>query len=427
MKTYESSAKTIEEAISAGLEKLGVSISDVTIDVLEEGSKGLFGLFGSRQAKVRLTLKETEADPLEALTAAKPARSAAPAKPAAPKAPEAPKPVKPAAPKTEAPKAAPVKPTAPKAEAPKAEAPKAEASKAKPAPRKEAPKPAKTDAPKAEAPKAKPTPKAPVQPIEKPVVTMIPADQVVEDSAPGRALAFLRELTHLMGVEVSIEVGTDAEGNVFANMTGDTLGILIGRRGETLDALQYLTSLKVNRGQEGYTRVTLDTENYRAKREEALTRLANRMANRAIKTGRKVSLEPMNPYERRILHSALQANDQVDTHSEGEEPQPPRCHYAEKVKSFAGEERFSIEKRSPPHPPFEEIFFGGTEASGGRGRFSERSASTPDPSTPEERWGIGLTLPSDLRAPASWARFPVFGVMVTAADRAAATCRRLLG
>ena len=307
MKTYESSAKTIEEAISAGLEKLGVSISDVTIDVLEEGSKGLFGLFGSRQAKVRLTLKETEADPLEALTAAKPARSAAPAKPAAPKAPEAPKPVKPAAPKTEAPKAAPVKSAAPKAEAPKAEAPKA-----KPAPRKEAPK--------AEALKAKPTPKAPVQPIEKPVVTMIPADQVVEDSAPGRALAFLRELTHLMGVEVSIEVGTDAEGNVFANMTGDTLGILIGRRGETLDALQYLTSLKVNRGQEGYTRVTLDTENYRAKREEALTRLANRMANRAIKTGRKVSLEPMNPYERRILHSALQANDQVDTHSEGEEP-----------------------------------------------------------------------------------------------------------
>ena len=320
MKTYESSAKTIEEAISAGLEKLGVSISDVTIDVLEEGSKGLFGLFGSRQAKVRLTLKETEADPLEALTAAKPARSAAPAKPAAPKVPEALKPVKPAAPKTEAPKAAPVKPVAPKAEAPKAEAPKAEAPKAKPAPRKEAPKPAKADAPKAEAPKAKPTPKAPVQPIEKPVVTMIPADQVVEDSAPGRALAFLRELTHLMGVEVSIEVGTDAEGNVFANMTGDTLGILIGRRGETLDALQYLTSLKVNRGQEGYTRVTLDTENYRAKREEALTRLANRMANRAIKTGRKVSLEPMNPYERRILHSALQANDQVDTHSEGEEP-----------------------------------------------------------------------------------------------------------
>ncbi len=301
MRTYESSAKTIEEAISAGLEKLGVSISDVTIDVLEEGSKGLFGLFGSRQAKVRLTMKEDELDPLDELT--KPAAS----KPAA---------VKPAAPKPVKPVAAP-KPVAPKAEDPaKTEAPKP----APKAPKADGPKPAPKapKAPKAEAPK--PAPKPLVQPLEKPVVTMIPADQVEADSAPGRALAFLKELTHLMGVEVNIEVGTDPEGNVFANMTGDTLGILIGRRGETLDALQYLTSLKVNRGQEGYTRVTLDTENYRAKREEALTRLANRMANRAVKTGRKVSLEPMNPYERRILHSALQGNDQVDTHSEGEEP-----------------------------------------------------------------------------------------------------------
>ena len=307
MRTYESSAKTIEEAISAGLEKLGVSISDVTIDVLEEGSKGLFGLFGSRQAKVRLTMKEDELDPLDELT--KPAAS----KPAA---------VKPAAPKPVKPVAAP-KPVAPKAEAPaKAEDPaKTEAPKPAPkAPKADAPKPAPKapKAPKAEAPK--PAPKPLVQPLEKPVITMIPADQVEADSAPGRTLAFLKELTHLMGVEVNIEVGTDPEGNVFANMTGDTLGILIGRRGETLDALQYLTSLKVNRGQEGYTRVTLDTENYRAKREEALTRLANRMANRAVKTGRKVSLEPMNPYERRILHSALQGNDQVDTHSEGEEP-----------------------------------------------------------------------------------------------------------
>ena len=103
-------------------------------------------------------------------------------------------------------------------------------------------------------------------------------------------------------------------------MTGDTLGILIGRRGETLDALQYLTSLKINRGQDNYTRITLDTENYRAKREDTLVRLANRMANRAVKSGRKVVLEPMNPYERRIIHSALQANKNVETHSEGEEP-----------------------------------------------------------------------------------------------------------
>ena len=166
----------------------------------------------------------------------------------------------------------------------------------------------------------KPLPPKEIKPIEKPVVTMIPDDQVDAESAAGKAKAFLAELTGLMGVNVEIAVGNDEEGNVFVQMTGDTLGILIGRRGETLDAIQYLTSLKVNRGQEGYTRVTIDTENYRAKREDTLIRLANRMANRAVKTGRKVSMEPMNPYERRIIHSALQANEAVDTHSEGEEP-----------------------------------------------------------------------------------------------------------
>ncbi len=308
MKSYESSAKTIEEAISAGLEKLGASISDVTIDVLEEGSKGLFGLFGSRQAKVRLTLKEEEVDPLAGLTDEPKAKPASQREKVQPK-------------QEAIPKAVPTQESKPE---PKQEAPKAETVKAKPAPKQDKPKakpaPRQDKGAEAEKPKAKPAPKAPVQPLEKPEVTMIPADAVEADSAPGRALAFLKELTHLMGVEVDVAVGTDKDGNVYANMTGDTLGILIGRRGETLDALQYLTSLKVNRGQEGYTRVTLDTENYRAKREEALARLANRMANRAIKTGRKVSLEPMNPYERRILHSALQSNDQVDTHSEGEEP-----------------------------------------------------------------------------------------------------------
>ena len=103
-------------------------------------------------------------------------------------------------------------------------------------------------------------------------------------------------------------------------LSGENMSILIGRRGETLDAIQYLTSLNVNRGREEYLRVTLDTENYRAKREEALRKLAVRMANRCKKSGRRVALEPMNPYERRILHSALQADEEVTTHSEGEEP-----------------------------------------------------------------------------------------------------------
>lgn len=323
MRTYESSAKTIEEAISAGLEALGASISDVTVDIIDEGSKGLFGLFGSRQAKVRLTMKETEEDILASLSEDKPAEKK-PEKPT--RKPEAPKPAetRPAEPKPE--KAEKTekteKPARPeKAEkAEKAARPEKKAESDTPRPPKQPRQPKQPKAEKPEQEKKPLPPKAPAKPIEKPVVTMLENDQVAPDSAAGKAQSFLKELTHLMGVEVDVAVGNDAEGNVFVKMTGDTLGILIGRRGETLDALQYLTSLKINRGQENYTRVTLDTENYRAKREDTLVRLANRMANRAVKTGRKVSLEPMNPYERRIIHSALQGNEAVDTHSEGEEP-----------------------------------------------------------------------------------------------------------
>ena len=320
MRTYESSAKTIEEAISAGLEALGASISDVTVDIIDEGSKGLFGLFGSRQAKVRLTMKETEEDILASLSEDKPAekKPEKPArKPEAPKAAEA-RPVEPKPEKSEKP-ARPEK--AEKTEKPVRPEKKAESDTPRPPKQPRQPKQPKAEKPEKPEQEKKPLPpKAPAKPIEKPVVTMLENDQVSPDSAAGKAQSFLKELTHLMGVEVDVAVGNDAEGNVFVKMTGDTLGILIGRRGETLDALQYLTSLKINRGQENYTRVTLDTENYRAKREDTLVRLANRMANRAVKTGRKVSLEPMNPYERRIIHSALQGNEAVDTHSEGEEP-----------------------------------------------------------------------------------------------------------
>ena len=199
------------------------------------------------------------------------------------------------------------------------------AEEKKPAPEKKKaekkPEPAaKKEQEEAPAKQEKPAVKAEVRPMEKPEVTMIAAEELTEDSPAGIARSFLAELTKLMGVDVTIDMGTDAEGNVYGYINGDTLGVLIGRRGETLDAVQYLTSLKVNRGREGYVRVTLDTENYRAKREDTLIRLANRMANRALRTGRKVSLEPMNPYERRIIHYALQQTEGVTTHSEGEEP-----------------------------------------------------------------------------------------------------------
>ncbi|MDY3280281.1 MAG: RNA-binding cell elongation regulator Jag/EloR [Eubacteriales bacterium] len=306
MKSQEVSAKTIEEAISLGLEQLGASISDVTVDILEEGSKGLFGLFGSRPAKVRLTLKEEEPEDSLARDIFAGTLEEKPAPKPAPKAAPQPKQEKPAQPA--------VKPQAPKAPKPvlMEEAPKAE----QPAPEKQE---------KAEKPAPKPRkPREPREPKEarevKEPKEIVPAEQADRATAAGRAQEFLQQLTELMGVHVSVAVATDEEGNVRVNMEGDTLGILIGRRGETLDALQYLTSLLVNKGQNNYTRVTLDTEGYRAKREEALVRLANRMANRCQKTGRKVSLEPMNPYERRILHSALQDHPAVTTHSEGEEP-----------------------------------------------------------------------------------------------------------
>ena len=301
MKQYEFTARTEDEAVELGLQELGVSIADVDVQVLEEGSKGLFGLFGSRPVKIRMTLKDAGEDPLADLLEDK-----KPAPKAEKKAEKSGKKAEKKAEKTEE-----------KAE--KKTEKKAE-KKAEPKPEKKAKKKAEPkEEKKAEKPAEKPA-KPEIVPMEKPEVTMIPAEELDADSPAGIAHAFLMELTKLMGVDVTIDMGTDAEGNVFGYINGDTLGILIGRRGETLDAVQYLTSLKVNRGRDGYTRVTLDTENYRAKREDTLIRLANRMANRALRTGRKVSLEPMNPYERRIIHYALQQTEGVDTHSEGEEP-----------------------------------------------------------------------------------------------------------
>ncbi len=140
-----------------------------------------------------------------------------------------------------------------------------------------------------------------------------------KDTPALRAEEFLKNITELMGLEVTFEV-RDEEDALQINMMGENQGILIGHRGETLDALQYLTSLQVNKGGKEYRRVTLDTEGYRAKREQTLIALAGRMANKVHKSGRRMMLEPMNPYERRILHATLQDHPYVTTHSEGDEP-----------------------------------------------------------------------------------------------------------
>ena len=140
-----------------------------------------------------------------------------------------------------------------------------------------------------------------------------------KDTPALRAEEFLQNVTELMGLDVVLDV-QDEEEALRIEMQGDNQGILIGHRGETLDALQYLTSLLVNKGGKDDRRVTLDTEGYRAKREQTLINLANRMAAKVQRSGRRMVLEPMNPYERRILHATLQDNPHVTTHSEGEEP-----------------------------------------------------------------------------------------------------------
>ena len=386
MKIQEFTGKTTQEAIDNGLAELGVTIADVHVDVLQEGAKGLFGLFGSKPARVRLTIMEEEREDDHGLSdligslslndqakkkpQPKPAVKAEPAKPAAK--PEAPK----AAPKAEAvkpaPKAEPVKAEAPKAEPKpivKPEAPKTEAEQAE---KPEAPKPAREPKERKPRPPRTPKEKTDVQPEEKrdyapmvPAETFAPTEPPVifgEDTPAGRAQKFLMDVTERMGVKVDVYVNDSEPDSLSIHMIGDTLGILIGRRGETLDALQYLTSLQVNKGREGYIRVTLDTENYRAKREDSLRRLAQRMANRAVKTGRKVVLEPMNPYERRVLHTALQNHPSVTTHSEGEEPnrrvvimlknQPERADRQDKQDKPQGDKlRRSRSRRRGPRKP----------------------------------------------------------------------------
>lgn len=191
----EKTGKTIEEAINLALEELNADMDNTDIEVLDEGSKGLFGI-GSKMARVRVTLKNIKTNEAE---------------------------------------------------------------------------------------------------------------------------RFLKDVFSKMNVSVEVETQEDEE-SMLLRITGKDSGIIIGRRGETLDALQYLTSLVVNRDKEEYKRITIDIENYRQKREETLVRLANKLAERVIKYRKNVTLEPMNPYERRIIHSSLQNNKMVETYSIGDEP-----------------------------------------------------------------------------------------------------------
>ena len=151
---------------------------------------------------------------------------------------------------------------------------------------------------------------------ERKVVSLTPEEK---EEAKEKAVKFMKDV--FASIEMEVEVTASFEDEVLnVEMSGEDMGVLIGKRGQTLDSLQYLTSLVVNKGKSGYVRVKVDTENYRSRRKETLENLAKNIAYKVKRTRRPVFLEPMNPYERRIIHSALQNDPYVTTHSEGEEP-----------------------------------------------------------------------------------------------------------
>lgn len=297
------SAKTKSEAITKACIELGVSSDQLEIQVVSEGSNGFFGI-GSKPAiiKVRKVEPVSEEEEMKEIVETVKLDS-----------------FKEEAPVKEEKKPEPVK-VAKEAREPKAVSPKQEKPR-QPKPAKE--RPVKEKQPKEpkqfREQKEKPAKEKPVKP-SKPVEILTDPEEIKE--VENRAKVFLRDVFASMNlgeVEITSEYNT-ADGSLEVDFEGQDMGILIGKRGQTLDSLQYLTSLVVNKEQKDYVRVKLDTENYRKRRKETLENLARNIAYKVKKTRRPVSLEPMNPYERRIIHSALQGNKFVETYSEGSEP-----------------------------------------------------------------------------------------------------------
>ncbi len=279
MDFIEISAKTVDDAITKACLTLETSSDNLEIQVVREGSSGFLG-FGSKPAIIKVRRKEV-AEPVEEVKPVKPEIKKEPKKEVKKEVKQEKKPVK-----TE---------NKPKVREEKKQ------EKSKPA---EKPQPAE---------------KSPVPEKKEYVVVERTQEEIkaIEDTARG----FLERVFHAMEVPVEIEIEYQKNtGNLDVDFSGADMGMLIGKRGQTLDSLQYLTSLVVNKGQEHYIRVKLDTENYRNRRKDTLENLAKNIAYKVRKTRKSVALEPMNPYERRIIHSVLQGNKYVETYSEGSEP-----------------------------------------------------------------------------------------------------------
>ena len=263
MSSITVSAKTVNDAITEASIQLGIASTGIDYEVIEEGSAGFLGI-GRKQAVIKAWKKEEHKE-------------------------------------------------APKKEVSKKETPKKENAKKETV---------KKEAPKKESPKKEVSEKEVKEEVSTEPVVAKKEEKLVEVTSETKEACekFLYDVLKTMGMEVKITSDIDEDGTLCIDMEGENMGILIGKRGQTLDSLQYLTNRVANKMQDGYVRVKLDTENYRQRRKETLENLAKNIAHKVKRTKKSVSLEPMNPYERRIIHSALQADRYVSTHSEGEEP-----------------------------------------------------------------------------------------------------------
>lgn len=285
MKEVTVSAKTLDDAITEALIQLGITSDQLDYDVIEKGSAGFFGI-GSKQAVIRARKKAVKEEFEKTIEEIKDIIKEEPKKEV------------------------------------KKEAKKEFKKEVKKEPKKEFKKEPKKEV-HAEAPSEpkKESVKEPVKEVEKENAKERAVELCeVKEETKAACEKFLKDVLDTMNMEVVITTNIDEDGALCINMDGKNMGILIGKRGQTLDSLQYLVNRVANKQQDGYVRVKLDTENYRKRRKDTLENLAKNIAYKVKRTKKSISLEPMNPYERRIIHSALQADKYVNTHSEGEEP-----------------------------------------------------------------------------------------------------------
>ena len=277
MKYVETSGKTVDEAITAALLQLGLPSEQVEIEVLQESSKGVLGIFGAKEAKIRATAKTASAEE-EIFSQIK---------------------TEPVGMETVSSVVEEVKETSDTQQKETLETTYVMDTLVED---------------RLAAAKARENASEPEE-----------AEKIIEYSEDAKiaqqaAIDFLMPVLKEMGIDAQISGKMEEEDVLLLDIAGEGLGVIIGKRGNTLDSLQYLTALVANKKTEGHIKIKLDAENYREKRRQTLEKLAVNLAKKVRKTNHRVALEPMNPYERRIIHSVLQSFNGVETHSEGEEP-----------------------------------------------------------------------------------------------------------